>query len=33
MKSKLDELEKEKAKEVPDFSEYNEKMNEQLPVM
>jgi len=33
MKSKLDELEKEKAKEVPDFSEYNEKMNEQPMVM
>ena len=33
MKSKLNELEKEKAKEVPDYSEYNEKMNEQPPVM
>ena len=33
MKSKLDELEKEKAKEVPDYSEYNKKMDEQPPVM
>jgi hypothetical protein len=33
MKSKLDELEKEKAKEVPDYSEYNEKMDEEPPVL
>jgi len=32
-KSKLEELEKEKAKQVPDFSKYNEKMNEQPPVV
>jgi len=33
MKSKLGELEKEKAKEVPDYSEYNKKIDEQPPVM
>ena len=33
MKSKLDELEKEKAKEAPDYSEYNKKMDEQPPGM
>ena len=33
MKSKLDELEKERAKGVPDYSDYNKKMDEQPPVM